>query len=114
MPEDALKLIVTIVSDSDAERLIQKLVSQGYPATRIGGSGGFLRRGTSTILSGVEASDVDPVLALIRSECSAHTQRIAAPPLFPMSVETETGRQVEVRVGGAIIFVLPVDRFERT
>jgi uncharacterized protein YaaQ len=109
-----LKLVVVIASDADADRLMHRLVEQGYPATKIGSTGGFLRRGNATVLSGVEAGDVEAVLAAIRTECRARTEHvpIQALPLFGQgAVLTEP---VEVRVGGAIVFVLPVERFEKT
>ena len=40
-----LKLVVIIASDADADKLMKKLVEQGYPATKIGSTGGFLRKG---------------------------------------------------------------------
>jgi len=60
------KLLIVIASDSDADSLIQKLVQRGYPATKVSSTGGFLRRGNATIFSGVDAEDVDNVIAIIR------------------------------------------------
>jgi uncharacterized protein YaaQ len=107
------KLIVVITSDDEAEALIKKLVERGYPATKVSSTGGFLRRGNATIFSGVEAGDLDNVLAIIRKECQARTEFIPAQALpFPESIYP--AEPVQVRVGGAIVFVLPVERFEKT
>ena len=107
------KLLIVITSDSDADTLIQKLVQRGYPATKVSSTGGFLRRGSVTIFSGVDAEDVDNVLAIIRDVCQARTEFLPAQALpFPESIyPTEP---VEVRTGGAIVFVIPVERFEKT
>jgi len=107
------KLLIIIASDADADILIRKLVDRGYPATKVSSTGGFLRRGSATIFSGVEADDTDNVLAIIRTECEARTEFVPAQALpFPGSIfPTEP---VEVRAGGAIVFVVPVERFERT
>ncbi len=43
-------------------------MQQGYPATKVSSTGGFLRRGSATVFSGVDADDVDNVIALIRSQ----------------------------------------------
>src|SRR5207248_6240112 len=51
-----LKLVVIIASDPDAEKLTKKLIDQGYPATKISSTGGFLPKGNATILSRVEAN----------------------------------------------------------
>ena len=107
------KLLIVIASDSDADSLIQKLVQRGYPATKVSSTGGFLRRGNATIFSGVDAEDVDNVIAIIRRECQARTEFLPAQALpFPESIYP--AEPVEVRTGGAIVFVVSVQRFERT
>jgi uncharacterized protein YaaQ len=95
--------------------LIDALVSRGLPATKIASQGGFLRRGSVSILSGVEENDVDTVLELTRKECRSRTELLPATalPIFeelPLAMAT---KPLEVRVGGATVFVMPVDRFER-
>ena len=61
------KLIVVITSNDEADAVIRKLVEQGYPATKVSSTGGFLRKGNATIFSGVEADDIDNVMSIIRS-----------------------------------------------
>ena len=107
------KLLIVIASDSDADTLIQRLVQRGYPATKVSSTGGFLRRGSATIFSGVDADDVDNVVEIIRTECQARTEYLPAQALpFPESILP--AEPVEVRSGGAIVFVVPVERFEKT
>ena len=107
------KLVIVITSNDEADALIPRLVERGYPATKVSSTGGFLRRGSATILSGVEAEDVDTVIAIIRSECRARTEIVPVQALpFPGNIYPM--EPVEVRVGGAIVFVLPVERFEKT
>ena len=107
------KLIVIITADDEADALIRALVERNYPATKVSSTGGFLRRGSATILSGVDAADVKNVLALIGDKCHARTEYVPAQALpFPESIYP--AQPVQVRVGGAIVFVLPVERFEKT
>jgi uncharacterized protein YaaQ len=107
------KLIVVITSNEEADALIPKLVERGFPATKVSSTGGFLRRGNATIFSGVEARHLDAVMSVIREECKARTEYLPAQALpFPESIYP--AEPVEVRVGGAIVFVLPVERFEKT
>jgi uncharacterized protein YaaQ len=107
------KLVVIITSNDEAETLIRKLVERGYPATKVSSTGGFLRKGNATIFSGVEAGDIDNVVALIGDVCKARTDLVPAQALpFPESIYP--AEPVQVRVGGAIVFVLPVERFEKT
>ena len=114
MQASPLKLVLIIASESDAERLLRRLVQQGYPATKLGSTGGFLHRGNATILSGVEADEVDAVLATVRSECRARTEHVPVHSLPFLGEGAVFGEPLEVRVGGAIVFVLPVERFEKT
>lgn len=113
MQQSDQKLLIVITSDSDADVLIRKLVQRGYPATKVSSTGGFLRRGSATTFSGVDAEDVENVVAIIRDACQARTEFVPAQALpFPESIyPTEP---VEVRTGGAIVFVVPVERFEKT
>lgn len=107
------KLIVVITSDDEADSLIRKLVERGYPATKVSSTGGFLRKGNATIFSGVGAEEIDNVVALIGDVCKARTDFVPAQALpFPESIYP--AEPVQVRVGGAIVFVLPVERFEKT
>lgn len=114
MQPPPFKLVVVIASDADADRLMRRLVQQGYPATKIGSTGGFLRRGNATILSGVEASEIDAVLAAVRAECRARTERVPVQALPLFGEGAVLSEPLEIRVGGAIVFVLPVERFEKT
>ena len=115
MPELPIptKLVVMIVSDSDADRLMNRLVEEGLPATKLGSSGGFLRRGNATILSGVFDEQVDVVVALVDELCHARKEYVPVQTLPFLGEGTFSAEPVEVRVGGAIVFVLPIDRFER-
>jgi uncharacterized protein YaaQ len=114
LPEDQLRLVVVIASDVDADRLIKRLVQRGCPATKIGGVGGFLRRGNATILSGVPASDVESVIEIVRAECHARTEFVPTQTLPFLGEGAVFADPLEVRVGGATVFVLEVERFEKT
>jgi len=112
--DSSLKLVVIIASDGDAERLMKSLVEGGYPATKIGSTGGFLRRGSATILSGVEANEVEEVVSMVREQCHARAEYVPVQTLPFFGEGATLSEPVEVRVGGAIVFVLPVERFEKT
>lgn len=114
MENGQLKLIIIIASDADADRLMKSLIEQGYPATKISSTGGFLHRGNATVLSGVESNEVDQVLAMVRSECHARSEYVPVQTLPFFGEGTSLSEPVEVRVGGAIVFVVNVERFEKT
>ena len=109
-----LKLVIIISSDPDADRLMKRLIEQGFPATKISSTGGFLHRGNATILSGVEADEVDQVLAMVRNQCHARSEYVPVQTLPFFGEGTMHSEPVEVRVGGAIVFVVNVEQFEKT
>jgi len=112
--ESRLKLVIIIASDADAEKLTRKLVQQGYPATKISSTGGFLHKGNATVLSGVEAAEVDGIVAMVRSECYARSEYVPVQTLPFFGEGSVLQEPIEVRTGGAIVFVVDVERFEKT
>ncbi len=107
------RLCMIVVSGSDADRLMNRLVEAGIPATKIGSSGGFLRRGNATIFSGVATERVDELIQIVRETSRARREFVPISTLPFLGEGGFSSEPVEVRAGGAIVFVLTVDRFER-
>src|ERR687898_786516 len=89
------------------------LLEREYRATRFNSAGGFLKQGNDTILVGVEDDQVDTVLELISASCHSRKQFVNPMPPIMEPGEFYMPYPVEVEVGGATVFVLPVERFER-
>ncbi len=64
-----MKLMIIIVRDVDDEAVIQELVQKEYRVTRMASTGGFLKRGNSTLLVGVEDEQVNAVIDLLSQTC---------------------------------------------
>src|SRR5512136_1324422 len=98
-----MKLIIAVVQDADSESAVQALNEHGHRVTRLATTGGFLRRGNTTLLMGVEDDKVEDVMTVLRHTCrrrSVFTTLVTeTPTMLPSSV-------VEVEVGGATVFVL--------
>lgn len=108
---ERMKLIVAIVQDEDASRLISDLMTDGFGVTKLATTGGFLRAGNTTLLVGVEDDRFDAAMAIIEKICKSRKQ-IAASPVSMVGVPgAYTPYPIEVVVGGATIFVLTVDQF---
>ncbi len=108
-----MKLVVAIVQREDAGTLIDALTDKGHRATRINTAGGFLKEGNATVLVGVEDEAIDDVFALIESNCHTRTQYVNPLPPVMEPGEFYMPYPVEVQVGGATVFVLNVERYER-
>lgn len=66
-----MKLIIAIIPDTVTDDSSLALTGQGYRVTRIASTGGFLRRGNSTLLIGVEDDQVDNAVATLRTLVNA-------------------------------------------
>ena len=109
----AMKLIVAVVHNEDAGALVDALLEKDYRATRLHSSGGFLKQSNATILVGVEEAQIEEVLEITRKTCTARTQIVNPMPPIMEPGEFFMPYPLEVEVGGATVFVLPVERFER-
>ncbi|WNR44748.1 cyclic-di-AMP receptor [Paenibacillus roseipurpureus] len=107
-----MKLVVAIVQDKDSNRLSNALIKEGFRATKLASTGGFLRAGNTTFMIGTEDDRVAEVMTVIRANCKIREQLVT--PVSPMGGTTDSyiPFPVEVQVGGAAVFVLPVERFE--
>lgn len=108
-----MKLIVAIIHDEDAPKLMEKLTEQGYRVTKLASTGGFLRAGNTTLLVGVEKEKIDDVINIIKDKCSSRKEVVSAPTPMMGNTGVFVTYPIEVQVGGATIFVLDVDRFEK-
>ncbi len=61
-----MKLIITIIPDSDRDSVSLALTEQKFRVTQIASTGGFLRKGNATLLVGVEDNQLDEAVSLIK------------------------------------------------
>ena len=108
-----MKLIIAIVQDEDTPGLTEALVAAGHRFTKVSTTGSFLRTGNTSLLIGVEDAVVPAVMGVLRRTCRRRMQ-----VAVPYSPALEPGllympENFEVEVGGAVVFVIDVERFER-
>jgi uncharacterized protein YaaQ len=108
-----VKLVVAIVHSEDAGLLVDALLEREFRATRLHSSGGFLKQTNATVMVGVEEAQVEDILGIIRATCTSRTQVVNPMPPIMEPGEFFMPYPLEVEVGGATVFVLPVERFER-
>ena len=85
-----MKLIIAIIRDEIRDQITQSLIQEEFRVTRIASTGGFLRRGMTTLMIGVEDDKVDQVINIAGDHCN--------------KVADQYGRC-------ATLFVLEVDQF---
>jgi uncharacterized protein YaaQ len=108
-----MKLVIAVVQGNDVDELLSGLVAAGFRATQVNSSGGFLRESNVTLLIGVEDGQVSKVQRIIQDNCHSRTRFVN--PLMPIVEPGEAlmPSPVEVPVGGATVFVVGIQRFER-
>ena len=102
-----MKLIVAIVQDEDAGRLVSALMDKGFGVTKLATTGGFLRAGNTTLISGVEDDKLQDALGVIEKICKSREQITAMGGAGGVYVPYP----IRVTVGGATVFVLEVSQF---
>lgn len=94
-----MKLVIAVVQNDDADAVIDALLEHDFRATRLASTGGFLRRGNTTLLIGVEDAQIDTVLDLIREHAVTRTR--------------QQGPTGEVQPAAATVFVLNLEDYQR-
>lgn len=108
-----MKLVVAVIHDRDQKRTGDALLKAGFKFTKIASTGGFLREGNVTVLVGAREDEVDRLLGLLNESSRTREQYVNVLPPEATPVGTFLTSPVKVQVGGAIAFVLDVERFER-
>lgn len=108
---DQMKLIVAIVQDQDSNRLSKALMENNFRATKLATTGGFLRSGNTTFMIGTDDDRIERALEIIKKNCQSREQLVA--PVSPMggNADSYVPFPIQVEVGGATVFVLPVEQF---
>ena len=86
------RLIIALLREANSEEVLNALLDADYRVTRIAATGGFMRRGNSTLMIGAEKNQVEAAIKLIRDH--------SAPAIDP-------------GLKRATVFVLKVDQFEQ-
>jgi len=108
-----LKLVITIIHERDKTKVSDALLHAGHKFTKISSTGGFLRDGNVTLLIGAEDDEVESVISIVRESCKTREQMVSMPPPDVMPAGSYIPSPIKVTVGGAVIFVVDVERFER-
>ena len=106
-----MKMITAIVNKKDAGEVCDALAEEKFTFTKMATTGGFLKAGNVTLLIGTDDERVELALELIRKHCAQRMEPM--PAVMNVSAPALIHYQTEVPVGGATVFVSPVERFEK-
>lgn len=106
-----MKLVIAVVQDDSAEDLIDIITEAGYGVTKLATTGGFLKSGNTTLMTGVKKEEVDKVIEIIQDVCKKRNQIISTPSPVAGATGVYVPYTAEIEVGGATIFVVDIDKF---
>jgi len=108
-----MKLVMAVVHDEDAFHVLDLLLEKGFFVTKLASTGGFLRAGFTTLISGVDEERVPEIIGIIEQKCKSRKQITSVNATHMNVSESYVPYPVEVTIGGATIFVLDVEEFKK-
>ncbi|MFZ5879086.1 MAG: cyclic-di-AMP receptor [Chloroflexota bacterium] len=102
-------LILAVVQEQDQDAAVRAVETLGAVVVYLSSSGGFLGRRNATLLVGLPEGREQAVLDTLHETCRQRVEYMTLPlEGSPMPMPAP----VPVTVGGATVFVLPVEYFE--
>lgn len=108
-----MKLIYAIVNRDDKSIVSAELTKEGFFATKLASTGGFLKSGNTTFLICTEDDLVEKAIGIIAKFSKKRSQISPSSLTYGAMSIPYTGLPMEVTVGGATIFVTNIEKFEK-
>ncbi|MEZ4562627.1 MAG: cyclic-di-AMP receptor [Thermomicrobiales bacterium] len=93
------KLVIAVIQNEVADVVVDALLEADFRTTRLASTGGFLRRGNTTLMIGAEEDQVNLVLDLIKQSARAGMSPHESSEGSPASAAT--------------VFVLDLEEYQR-
>lgn len=107
-----MKMLIAIVQDQDSHILMDELSERDFRMTKLASTGGFLKAGNTTILMGIDEARIPEALSIIENNCKSRNMTTSLMSVT-MPGDAYIPYPVELRVGGATVFILDVESFVR-
>ena len=105
------QLVFIVVLERQAEGLMQALIQDRFYFTKIDSSGMVFQEPTVCLLIGLNNSRLTALLGQVNKYCQPFEEYV------PVQYNPPAGfpplQMIEARVGGALVYVLDVERFEQ-
>ncbi len=108
-----MRLIFAVVQAPDVEACCDALTAAGFVCTRFATQGGFLDSTNSTLMTGVDDSQVEQVLDVLRKHAKRRAEMVPANQPLAGTLVPIAAPPLDVEIGGATVFVVPLDRCEK-
>lgn len=100
------KMILAILSGSDASEVVHALNDHGFYATLLSSTGGFLQKKSVTLMIGLAAERLNDALGILKDHAG---ERMETTFLSSSGMAGLPPMPVKVQTGGIVVFVLNVE-----
>ena len=107
-----MKMLIAIVQDQDSHILMDELSERDFRMTKLASTGGFLKAGNTTILMGIDEARIPEALSIIENNCKSRDMTTSLMSVT-MPGDAYIPYPVELKVGGATVFIQDVESFVR-
>lgn len=107
-----MKLVLAVVPNDDSVNATSALTKEGFFVTKLSTTGGFLMVGNTTLLIGTEKDRVGEIKDILKKHCATRKRVSPTSSSFGRGLSDQSVAE-ETAVGGATIFVLNVESFEK-
>lgn len=111
---DCDKLILAVLQGDDYQEAVTRLNEQGFYATVLHSSGGFLQKKSVTLMIGVNHEYLEEALGILK-EYGEHTETLYQPAFTGEALPSFgiPAVSLPIRCGGVVLFVINIERHER-
>ena len=107
-----MKLMYIIVRQDNESDVVDSLIKENFMITKLSTSGGFLRRGNTTLLSCLQDNEVNKAIDIIKRECGKRQKiQVEMPINLPSTAINYTTVPTTIEIGGATIIITDVYKF---
>jgi uncharacterized protein YaaQ len=108
-----MKLIIAIVHDEDSGVIIDEFSENKLKITKLCSTGGFIKSGNTTLISGVEDDEVDRAVDIIARNTQVRIGDLKVHQHKNTMQGLKEKQDGKISIGAATIFITNVERFEK-
>ena len=105
------QLAILTVFESQADTLMKELTRENFRFTVIHSAGGMAQEAENCLLIGFFHERMQKLLEIVRKNCRPYRKFIPTQNFLP--IEQTNLPMLEAQLGGALIYMMNVDRFEQ-
>lgn len=107
-----MKLVIAVINNDDSRTVITALTGRDFFVTQLSTTGGFLMVGNTTLLIGTEKERLLELKEILKKYCVTREKMNPSIEALGRSMLNHSVEE-KVTIGGAVMFTLSVDEFEK-